>query len=115
VRAGEVSKGVTARSEGLIDLARCVGEALPGAYGPITIQVFMDSSTEETNVIEVNPRFGGGFPLAWRAGANFPRRIIEGIMGIQPSTSVDDWKSGLVMLRYDEAIFVDAATAGLEL
>jgi carbamoyl-phosphate synthase large subunit len=114
VRAGEVSKGVTARVERLLDLARCVSEALPGAYGPLTIQIFLDGSTEETHVIEINPRFGGGFPLAFAAGAKFPRRLVEEILGIQPKSSVDDWRDGLVMLRYDEGIFVDAKTAGLQ-
>ena len=114
VRAGEVSKGVTTRSEGLLELARCVCDALPGAYGPLTIQVFMEGSTGEMNVIEINPRFGGGFPLAWEAGANYPRRIIEEVLAIEPRTPVDDWKDGLVMLRYDEGVFVDASAAGVE-
>jgi carbamoyl-phosphate synthase large subunit len=114
VRAGEVSKGVTTRSEPLEELARCVGEALPGAFGPITIQVFMDGSTGEMNVIEINPRFGGGFPLAWQAGADFPRRLIEEVLGLDPRTAVNDWKDDLVMLRYDEGVFVEAPAAGLE-
>jgi carbamoyl-phosphate synthase large subunit len=114
VRSGEVSKGVTVRASALEELARCVGEALPGAFGPITIQVFMDRATGEMNVIEINPRFGGGFPLAWRAGADYPRRLIEEILGLEPKTAVDGWKDGLVMLRYDEGVFVDAAAAGLE-
>lgn len=113
VRAGEVSKGVTARSDPIIELARCICEALPGPYGPLTIQVFMDRSTGETNVIEINPRFGGGFPLSWEAGARFPRRMIEEILGIEPRTAVDGWKDGLVMLRYDEGVFVDSSAAGL--
>jgi carbamoyl-phosphate synthase large subunit len=112
VRAGEVSKGVTTRSGELMELARCLCEALPGAYGALTVQVFMDGPTGEINVIEINPRFAGGFPLSWEAGANFPRRMIEEILGIQPLTAVDGWKDGLVMLRYDEGVFVDAAAAG---
>lgn len=61
VRAGEVSKGVTVRSPKLEELARSVCDALPGAYGPITVQIFHDDSSGESNVIEINPRFGGGF------------------------------------------------------
>lgn len=114
VRAGEVSKGVTARPGPLIELARCVCNALPGSYGPLTLQVFLDRSTGEMNVIEINPRLGGGFPLAWEAGANYPRRIIEEILDIEPRTPVDDWKDGFVMLRYDEGVFVDARDVGLE-
>jgi len=113
VRAGEVSKGVTVRSEKLEDLAKRVCEALPGAFGPLTIQMFMDGSTEEVNVIEINPRFAGGFPLSWEAGANYPRRMIEEILDIEPKTRTDEWRGGLLMLRYDEGVFVDASSAGL--
>jgi carbamoyl-phosphate synthase large subunit len=113
VRAGEVSKGVTTRSVALEKLALCVCEALPGAYGPLTMQVFMDASTGATSVIELNPRFGGGFPLSWRAGADFPRRMIEEILKIPPRSRTVEWQDGLVMLRYDESVFVDARTAGL--
>jgi carbamoyl-phosphate synthase large subunit len=113
VRSGEVSKGVTTRSDALIELARCICETLPGPYGPLTIQVFMDRSTGETRVIEINPRFGGGFPLSWEAGAAFPRRMIEAILGIEPRTAVDRWKDGLVMLRYDEGVFVESGAAGV--
>jgi carbamoyl-phosphate synthase large subunit len=113
VRAGESSKGITVRSEDLIDLARRLAEALPGAYGALTIQVFDDPASGETNVIEINPRFAGGFPLSWEAGAKFPQRMIEEILGIEPRTPADEWRDGLVMLRYDEGVFVDARTAGV--
>jgi len=104
---------VTVRSEKLEHLAKRVCEALPGAFGPLTIQMFMDGSTEEVNVIEINPRFAGGFPLSWEAGANYPRRMIEEILDIEPKTRTDEWRGGLLMLRYDEGVFVDASSAGL--
>ncbi len=107
VRAGEVSKAVTVRNEAVIQLASSIAEKLPGAYGPLNIQIFLDDSSGEMNVIEINPRFGGGFPLAWQAGGKFPRWIIEEILG-RPSTATDDqWQDGLVMLRYNGAVFVD--------
>ena len=107
VRAGEVSKGRTVRSQPLIDLASRICAALPGAYGVITVQIFLDDTTGETNVIEINPRFGGGFPLAWEAGARFPTWLIQDVLGRSPAVRTD-WKDGLVMLRYDDAVFVDA-------
>ncbi len=106
VRAGEVSKGVTVRHEPLQALARAIAEALPGAYGVLNVQVFADG--DELRVIEVNARYGGGFPLAYEAGARLPDWTIEELLG-RPSTVTDDWREGLVMLRYDEAVFVDEA------
>lgn len=113
VRSGEVSKGMTVRSPALEDLARRVCEALPGAYGPVTVQVFQDAPTGETNVIEINPRFGGGFPLSWQAGARYPVWLIEEAMGRPSTASSNGWADGTVMLRYDEAVFTTAEEAGV--
>lgn len=115
VRGGEVSKGVTVRHPPLQQLAATVGEALPGAYGPLTIQIFVDPDTGRMNIIEINPRFGGGFPLAWQAGGDYPRWLIEELLGRPTSASAERWRHGLVMLRWDDAVFLDAATVGLEL
>jgi carbamoyl-phosphate synthase large subunit len=57
-------------------------------------------------VIEINPRFGGGFPLAWEAGARYSTWLIQDVIGRTPDVRTD-WKDDLVMLRYDEAVFVD--------
>ncbi len=106
VRAGEVSKGVTMRSAVLEDLASRVCEALPGAYGALNVQVFVDDP-EHLAVIEINARYGGGFPLSLEAGADFPRWMLEELLGLPSTASPDGWRAGLVMLRYDAAVFVD--------
>ena len=109
IRAGEVSKAVTVRSEELIGLAFDLAKALPGAYGVLNFQVFADERTGEMAVIEINPRFGGGFPLTHRAGANFARWLLEDIRNLPSTAAADEWQGGLVMLRYDAAVFVEQA------
>jgi carbamoyl-phosphate synthase large subunit len=111
VRAGEVSKAVTVRSPALEDVAARVGEALPGAYGPLTVQVFA-TDDDELAVIEVNARFGGGFPLAREAGADHPRWLVEEVAGLPSTADAGAWRPGLVMLRYDAALFVDEGGRG---
>jgi carbamoyl-phosphate synthase large subunit len=111
VRSGEVSKGVTVRSPELQDLAARICGALPGAFGTITIQVFVGDAPGELAVIEINARYGGGFPLALEAGADFPRWQLEELLGLPSTASADGWRDGLVMLRYDAAVFVDEADA----
>ena len=104
VRAGE-AKGVTVRHEPLQALARGIAGALPGAYGVLNVQVFADG--DELRVIKVNARYGGGFPLAYEAGA---RLRVDDRGAARPA--VDRGRRlarGLVMLRYDEAVFVDEA------
>jgi carbamoyl-phosphate synthase large subunit len=104
-RAGEVSKGVTRR--GLVSdwlaprLAR-----LSGARGCITLQLFVNPDTQSFRAIEINPRFGGGFPLSYAAGANFPGWLIdEYILRTEPDWR-DDWEADLMMLRYDAKVLV---------
>lgn len=104
-RAGEVSKGMTVKNPAIINAGKRVIEALPGALGCITVQCFLTPDGDIV-FIEINPRFGGGFPLASEAGADFPRWIIEMMMGREPQIELDGWQDGLVMLRYDDAIFV---------
>lgn len=104
VRAGEVSKGRTAAIPEVQDLAARVVEALPGARGPLNVQIIFDPVTRAAQVIEINARFGGGDPLAWRSGANAPRWILEEHLGLEPT--VVPWEEDLFMLRFDDAVFV---------
>ncbi len=76
VRAGEVSKGVTTKDPPLISLGKRIAESLPGAWGPLNIQCFMDSSGN-IQVFEINMRFGGGYPLTHNAGATFTSWILR--------------------------------------
>lgn len=108
VRAGEVQKAITVRWPALEHIAQKVANALPGVYGAINIQIFADK--DNFAVIEVNPRFGGGYPLSWQAGADFPRWFLEDVSGSTESDRSPEWQSGMIMLRFDDAVFIDAAT-----
>lgn len=114
-RGGEVSKGVTVRNREVIDLAWQVAQTLPGAYGVMNIQIFHDPTTNQLAVIEINPRFGGGYPLSEEAGAPMTRWLLEDVLKYPTTSRADMWREGLVMLRYDAAVFVDAKEAGVEL
>ena len=104
-RAGEVSKGRTVKDPRIVAAGIHLGEALPGAVGCITAQCFL-TPEGEILFIEINPRFGGGFPLAAAAGADFARWIVEWTLGAEPEIAMDGWQDGLTMLRYDAAFFV---------
>ena len=114
-RAGEVSRGVTARNPAVASLARKVARALPKAYGVLNIQMFYDVKTNTSAVIEINPRFGGGYPLTHEAGAPMTTWLIEDVLGLPSSASDQTWREGVVMLRYDEAFFTNVAETGLQL
>jgi carbamoyl-phosphate synthase large subunit len=104
-RGGEVSKGITVKNHKLMELAKSVAEALPGARGPLNLQGFVDENSE-VQFTEINARFGGGFPLAAEAGANFCRWILEDMSGLPSSASFSNWRDHLLMLRFDSAVFI---------
>jgi len=106
VRSGEVSKAFIVDDQRLLAEARRVAELLPGARGCINMQCF---ATEQGDIkfVEINPRFGGGVPLALHAGADFPRWIIQMSRGRDPGDVSSAYRTGVCMLRYDDAVFLD--------
>lgn len=113
VRAGEVSKAVAVRHPTIISESLRLVEALGGCVGVLTLQCFLTDGGA-VKFIEINPRFGGGVPLAIRAGANFPKWLIQDHLGRRPDIDPDAWEDGLVMLRYDEAVYRRAEDVGLD-
>lgn len=105
VRSGEVAKGQTRRVPALERLAPRVAAALPGLRGPFCFQAFVDESGAPT-VFEVNARFGGGYPLAHRAGAVFTQWLLEAAAG-RPVMAHNRWQPGVTMLRYDQSVFLE--------
>jgi len=104
VRGGEVAKARTVRHAEIIQQSMRLVEALGECCGVITLQCFLTPSGD-IKFIEINPRFGGGVPLAIRAGADFPLWLIEEHLGRRPDIQPGDWQDGLLMLRYDAGVF----------
>jgi carbamoyl-phosphate synthase large subunit len=104
-RTGEVSKGQIVRHPHIMgETARAV-EALGAGPGVITMQLFL-TDDDRVKFIEINPRFGGGAPLSIKAGANFPKWILQELLGRKPNIRFDDFEDGLIMLRYDAEVWL---------
>jgi carbamoyl-phosphate synthase large subunit len=104
-RAGEISKGITRKGPLYAKLV-AVMDRWKGARGCITLQLFYNSSNADMFGIEVNPRFGGGFPLAHAAGADYPLWILQELFSSQKTEFFDTWEENLLMLRYDAKVMV---------
>ncbi len=105
VDGGESVQAITERNATLIELARAVVDALPGAWGPLNIQAFRDASANEAQIIEINPRLGGGFPLAHQAKGRYIEWFFKEVYDNQTVEPFEDWTDGLRMMRYRDAIF----------
>ncbi len=83
-------------------LGRC-GER--GARGPLTVQLFLTPSGPV--LTEINPRFGGGFPLAAAAGADYAESLFRIRSGEPVPASIGAYRVGLYMTRsYEERFLV---------
>ena len=105
VRSGEVSKGQVVKHRGIMEQVARAVELLKAGPGVITLQLFV-TRDDEIRFTEVNPRFGGGVPLSIRAGADFPRWLLQELAGERPCIGPDDFTDGLMMLRYDAEVWL---------
>lgn len=106
VRAGEVSKGQIVKDSRIMSEATLLVKKLKAGPGVITLQLFL-TGDGKIKFIEINPRFGGGAPLSIKAGADFPKWILQELTGRKPSIRPDGFKDNLVMLRYDSEVWLD--------
>ena len=81
---------------------------IEGAIGCLTLQVF-SSKLNPLDIIgiEINPRFGGGYPFSLNAGANFPEYIIREYILNEQIEYFDKWKNNCLNIRYENEIIIN--------
>lgn len=99
MRAGETDKAVSIKDDKLnnmiIDFVKKAG-----FRGVIDIDIF--KVQDEYYISEVNPRFGGGYPHAYESNVNFPKMIINNILGKENEVAIGNYEEGIYMLKYNE-------------
>lgn len=110
IRAGEINKGITRKNMIVGFLKQRMG-TLQGVRGCICLQLFYRLSDHDIKGIEINPRFGGGFPLTYYAKANYAEYIIREYLLGETIDYSEDWLDRTLMLRYDEDLIVYDAQA----
>ncbi len=105
VRTGEVSKGVIVKNRAIMSVGNRVVKMLGECRGVVTVQCIVDCD-QRIRVIEVNPRFGGGAPLAIHSGADFPKWILLEILGRPLRIQPTGFRDGVAMLRFDDSVFI---------
>ena len=78
MRSGETDKAVLRNKPDLEELGFLIGRSL-GHIGNLDCDIFENDSGYY--LIEMNPRFGGGYPFSHLAGANYPAAICAWIAG----------------------------------
>lgn len=99
MRAGETDKAVTVDLPEVRKIGHKIGSALKH-IGNLDVDV-MQNEKGEYCVLELNPRFGGGFPFSYEAGVNLPKAIIEWVKGNKVDTSILQPEYGRMFSKND--------------
>ena len=104
VRGGEVQKAVTIKDAQLEDATRTLVADLDDIWGVFCCQCRREIGGEP-RFFEINPRFGGGAPLAIAAGADLPLYLLQEVLGMPITSRCGEFTERLLMLRYDEGLY----------
>lgn len=106
MRAGETDKAEIVRDERLEELGEKIGR-LTGHIGLMDCDAMLDEATGRLVVLELNPRFGGGYPFCHVAGANVPAAIVSWVKGREPDSEWLRVQEGVVAAKYNRLILVE--------
>lgn len=104
MRAGETDIAITENSPELTALGELISNKL-GHIGNLDVDLFL--SPTGPVVIDMNPRFGGGYPFSHLAGVNLPTAIISWLNNEPANPSNFDFEpnimgmKGILPLKYD--------------
>jgi carbamoyl-phosphate synthase large subunit len=97
-KGGESIKGMSIKDRELIEYGARVAETV-GIVGPANVQCFREPDGS-LPVTDVNPRFGGAFPLPLAAGSRYPELAIALARGERPEPRLGDFLEGVLMTRF---------------
>lgn len=101
MRAGETEKSVSVINDDITRLALTAVEKLR-LYGPIDMDILEQDGVYY--ILEINPRFGGGYPHAYMCGVNFPELIANNIEGKVNEECFNCYDPGVVAMKYSETV-----------
>lgn len=99
MRAGETDKAVTVDLPEVREMGRKIGMAL-GHIGNLDVDI-MQRADGAYCVLELNPRFGGGFPFSYEAGVNMPKAIIQWVNGEEVDPAILQPEYGRMFSKND--------------
>ena len=79
MRAGETDKAITEDLPEVREIGATIGRNLKH-IGNLDVDI-MQRASGDYCVLELNPRFGGGYPFSYEAGVNLPKAILGWLKG----------------------------------
>lgn len=101
MRAGETDKAVSVIDQRFSDIGEKISTHLKH-IGNLDCDVFEQDG--ELYVLELNPRFGGGYPFSHEAGMNTIQAYLAWLAGEKLESSFNQYKADLVFSKCDRLI-----------
>lgn len=99
MRAGETDKAITVDLPEVREMGASIGHNLKH-IGNLDVDI-MQRANGDYCVLELNPRFGGGYPFSYEAGANLPKAILQWLKGEKVDPSILQPEYGKMFAKND--------------
>lgn len=103
MRSGETDKAITVDSKELREIGKTIAKALRH-IGNLDCDILEKEGS--FYVIDLNPRFGGGYPFSHQAGVNLPKALIEWTKGNEVPVSLLSPRYGVASAKCDYLVTV---------
>lgn len=103
MRCGETDKAKSVINSEISNTGKVLSEKLRH-LGTLDCDVFVDEN--KVYVLELNPRFGGGYPFSHEAGINTAAIYVEWITGGNAVDAYNNYKESMVFAKHEKLINV---------
>jgi carbamoyl-phosphate synthase large subunit len=104
MRGGDIDRCITVNTPELLNMGQKIGEHFKH-IGYINADVYFDGN--DYYVIDINPRFGGGYAFSHQAGANITSAIISIATGKPVNKEWLTQKEGIELARHDTVVEIN--------
>lgn len=101
MRSGETDKAISVIDDRFENVGKKIGENL-GHIGTMDCDAFVVDG--ELYVLELNPRFGGGYPFSHEAGINTAGIYVEWLNGNVDVSKFNNYRSGVLFSKCDRLL-----------
>ena len=99
MRAGETDKARSFKDKELFELISRRIEKKGYQY-MIDMDIFKIGN--DYYISEINPRFGGGYPHAYKSGVKFTKFVINSINNVENQNHIGEYEENIYMMKYNE-------------
>jgi len=103
MRSGETDKAASIIDKRFEDVGKIIGTHLKH-IGNADSDVFLVNN--ELYVLEINPRFGGGYPFSHEAGVNIVAMYVNWLKGKQNVEQFNNYKAGVLCSKCDRLLII---------